>query len=87
MGTDTGPDALINFAGGLVRLTASLIRRMGISPEVGAEISICLAISAEVADMTGRLYIKKQTVPCGPESCHAAPGERLRGFSTQMISI
>jgi NAD(P)-dependent dehydrogenase (short-subunit alcohol dehydrogenase family) len=58
-------------------LLARLFRFALISPEEGAQTSIYLATSPEVAGITGKYFVKCKAVPSSPDSYDTATADRL----------
>ncbi len=74
-------------SGGIVRLVAPIIQWMAIGPEAGAETSIYLATSHEVAGITGKYFVKKQPARSAPASYDAAAAQHLLKISDEMVGL
>jgi len=72
-------------SGGVVRLVGPLIRLMAVSPEAGAETSVYLASSPDVAGVSGKYFVKKHPVPSSPASYDPAATARLMALTAAMI--
>jgi NAD(P)-dependent dehydrogenase (short-subunit alcohol dehydrogenase family) len=72
-------------SGGVVKLLGPVIRLMAISPEAGAETSIHVATSPEVAGVTGKYFVKKQPVSSAPASYDVAATARLMALTAAMV--
>ena len=73
--------------GWLVRLFAPLMKLMALSPEEGAQTSIYLASSPEVAGVTGNYFDKKEPVRSAPASYDEAAAQRLWEISVEMTGL
>ena len=62
-----------------------MIKLLAVSPEAGAETSIYVATSPEVAGMTGKYFVKKQAVASADASYDMAATARLMAFSATMV--
>jgi len=77
--------SMYDSSGGLIKLLAPVIKRMAVSPEAGAETSIYVATSPEVAGVTGKYFVKKQAVPSADASHDPAITARLMALSAAMV--
>jgi NAD(P)-dependent dehydrogenase (short-subunit alcohol dehydrogenase family) len=66
------------------RFMYRLVKPFFLSPGKGAETSIYLASSPEVAGVTGKYFIKKRAVDSSPESYDEARARRLWEISAQL---
>lgn len=73
--------------GPLWQLAMSLARPFAISPERGAQTSIYLASSPDVADLSGRYFVNSQPAKSSKASYDVAAQERLWSLSEQMAGI
>jgi NAD(P)-dependent dehydrogenase (short-subunit alcohol dehydrogenase family) len=73
--------------GRLARLGMSAVQRFAISPEKGAQTSIYLASSPEVAGVTGKYFVKMQPIPSSQASYDAALARRLWEISEEMTGL
>ncbi len=64
-----------------------LFKRFTVSPEKGAETSIYLASSDEVAGVTGKYFDKKKSKPSNPISYDQAECERLWNVSLKLCGL
>jgi retinol dehydrogenase 14 len=64
-----------------------LVRVFFQPPEKGAETSIYLASSPEVAGVTGKYFIKKRPVNSSPESYDVASAQRLWDVSAHLTGL
>lgn len=80
-----------NFGAGQAGLLAPIIRffitRFGITPEQGAQTSVYLASSPDVAGVTGKYWDKSKPVRSSPASYDNAAAERLWQVSEQMTGL
>lgn len=74
-------------SGGFIKLLGPVIRLMAISSEAGAETSIHVAASPEVAGMTGKYFVKKRPVPSAPASHDTAATARLMVLTAAMVGL
>jgi NAD(P)-dependent dehydrogenase (short-subunit alcohol dehydrogenase family) len=72
-------------SGGFIKLLGPVINLMAVSPEAGAETSVYVATSPEVAGMTGKYFVKKQAVASSDASCDAAATARLMALTAPMV--
>jgi NAD(P)-dependent dehydrogenase (short-subunit alcohol dehydrogenase family) len=77
--------SMYDNSGGLIKLLAPVIKLMAVSPETGAESSIYVATSGEVAGMTGKYFVKKQAVASADASYDTAATARLMALSAAMV--
>ena len=75
---------IFRAAPGILSVAAKLIFK---SPKKGAETSIYLATSPEVAQVTGKYFDDKRVVSSSPESYDTAVAERLWQVSEQMTKL
>ena len=68
------------------RLMFPLISPFLLTPEQGAETSIYLSTSVEVAGATGKYYVKKKAVRSNPVSYDQGVQDRLWDLSAQMTN-
>lgn len=73
--------------GRLVKLFAPLIRLMALSPKEGAETSIYLASSPDVAGVTGKYFGKKKAARSSPASYDETAAQRLWEISAEMTGL
>ena len=80
-----------NFAtnnGWLARLLMKgVLHRFAISPDEGAQTTIYLATSPEVAGVTGKYFVQKKAIASSPASYDQAAGQRLWTISAQMTGL
>lgn len=57
------------------------------SPEKGAETSVYLATSDEVANISGKYFSDKKVISSSPESCNMEVAEKLWGISEQLAGL
>lgn len=79
-----------NFAknnGGFMKLAMGMFSAFEITPEKGAQTSIYLASSPEVANVSGRYFIKSKPVKSSAASYDEAAQERLWELSEQMTAV
>ncbi len=69
------------------RLMYRLVRTFFQSPEKGAETSVYLATSPEVAGLTGKYFIKKRAVASSPASYDEDSARRLWATSAQLTGL
>ena len=74
-------------SGGLVKLFAPLYTRRALSPEEGAQTSIYLASSPEVAGVSGAYFAGKQAVRSSPASYDQAAAEQLWTISMGLAGL
>jgi len=77
--------SMYQSSGGAIKLLAPVIKLMAVSPETGAETSIYVATSPEVAGMTGKYFVKKQAVASADASYDTAATARLMALSAAMV--
>jgi NAD(P)-dependent dehydrogenase (short-subunit alcohol dehydrogenase family) len=73
--------------GGIVKLFAPLIKLIANSPEEGAQTSVFLASSPEVAGVTGQYFKKAQAVPSGRASYQEDTARRLWEIAARMTGV
>ena len=73
--------------GWLAALGMRLIHRFSLSPEEGAETSIYLATSPEVAGVTGKYFVKKSPVPSSKATYDVDVARRLWELSEQLTGL
>ena len=73
--------------GWLVRLFMPLIRLWAISPQEGAETSVYLASSSEVAGVSGKYFYQKHPVPSSAFSRNEDAARRLWDASVELTGI
>jgi NAD(P)-dependent dehydrogenase (short-subunit alcohol dehydrogenase family) len=71
----------------MIKLVAPLIRLVALSPEEGAQTSIYLASSPEVAGVTGKYFAKKEAIYSSPTSYDEAAAKRLWEISVEMTGL
>jgi NAD(P)-dependent dehydrogenase (short-subunit alcohol dehydrogenase family) len=71
----------------IVRLINPLIRLVMLSPEAGAQTSLYLATSPEVAGVTGKYFDKQRTVRSSLASYDEAAAQRLWQISAEMTGL
>ena len=72
----------------LMRLAMSVVKRFGaISPERGAETSIYLASSPDIAQVSGNYFDKKKSVAPNPIALDTTAQERLWEVSSKLVGI
>ena len=72
----------------LMRLAMSVVKRFGaISPERGAETSIYLASSPDIAQVSGNYFDKKKSVAPNPIALDSTAQERLWEVSSKLVGI
>lgn len=73
---------------GVLRFGLKLVHRLfAISEEAGAETSLYLATSAEVAGITGKYFVKKKVVPLTGQAQDMAAAKRLWQVSEQLTDL
>jgi NAD(P)-dependent dehydrogenase (short-subunit alcohol dehydrogenase family) len=73
---------------GLSPLMKRLVDRLiGISPEEGAQTGVYLATSPQVAGVTGKYFVKQETVPSSPETYDEAVAARLWEASAELTGL
>lgn len=73
---------------GLLGLGFGLLKRFGaLSPEQGADTTVSLATSAEVAGVSGRYFEERQNLPSGRESHDEAVARRLWEVSETLTGV
>lgn len=73
---------------GVLRFGLKLVHRLfAISEEAGAETSLYLATSAEVAGITGKYFVKKKVVPLTGQAQDMAAAKRLWQVSEQLTGL
>jgi NAD(P)-dependent dehydrogenase (short-subunit alcohol dehydrogenase family) len=77
--------SMYDSSGGLIRLLAPVIKLMAISPEAGAETSVYVATSPEMAGITGKYFVKKRAVASADASYDTAATARLMMLSATMV--
>jgi NAD(P)-dependent dehydrogenase (short-subunit alcohol dehydrogenase family) len=70
-----------------IKLFAPLVKLMALSPEEGAETSIYLASSSEVAGITGKYFDKKKAVRSSLASYDETAARRLWEISAEMTGL
>ncbi|NIS82543.1 MAG: SDR family NAD(P)-dependent oxidoreductase [Anaerolineales bacterium] len=73
--------------GWFVRLVKPLINLRAGSPEEGADTLVYLAISPEVAGVTGKYFYKRKAVPSSPNSYDETLADRLWRVSAELTGI
>lgn len=73
--------------GGIFRPLFGLIQVAAITPEEGAQTSIYLASSPQVEGVTGKYFIKNQTVPSSPTSYDMSAARKLWDYSLEMVNL
>ncbi len=73
--------------GGVGRIVTGLLRPFMLSPAAGAETSILLATSPEVADLSGRYFARKREASCSRAARDAAAARRLWDVSLALASL
>lgn len=73
--------------GGIFRSLFGLIQVAAITPEEGAQTSIYLASSPQVEGVTGKYFIKNQTVPSSPTSYDMSAARKLWDYSLEMVNL
>jgi NAD(P)-dependent dehydrogenase (short-subunit alcohol dehydrogenase family) len=73
--------------GGIVKLFAPLMKLIASSPKEGAQTSVYLASSPEVAGVTGQYFKKEQAVPSGPPSYQEDTARRLWEIASRMTGV
>ncbi|HEX8731090.1 MAG TPA: SDR family oxidoreductase [Ktedonobacterales bacterium] len=73
--------------GASMRWMMALYALIAISPEQGARTSVYLASSPDVADVTGKYFIKEKPVRSSPASYDEQAQERLWAISERMTGI
>jgi NAD(P)-dependent dehydrogenase (short-subunit alcohol dehydrogenase family) len=79
-----------NFArqgSSLVRFLMPVLHLFALSPEKGAETSIYLASSPEVAGVSGKYFTKKEPVSSSPASYDQEAAKRLWDISAEMTGL
>jgi hypothetical protein len=71
----------------LLHLLKPVMGLLAVGPEEGAETSIYLASSPEVAGVTGKYFIKGEPSPSGPASYDEETAGRLWDISAQMTGL
>jgi NAD(P)-dependent dehydrogenase (short-subunit alcohol dehydrogenase family) len=79
--------SMYDNSGGLVRLAAPLIKRMGKSTEEGADSVVYLAASPEVEGVTGKYFTDRKAVPSSPASYDEDAARRLWEMSARMVGV
>jgi NAD(P)-dependent dehydrogenase (short-subunit alcohol dehydrogenase family) len=69
------------------RIFMSLLHRFAINEEQGAQTTLYLATSPEVAGVTGKYFVKQQAVSSSPASYDAKVAQQLWRVSEQMTGI
>jgi NAD(P)-dependent dehydrogenase (short-subunit alcohol dehydrogenase family) len=72
-------------SGGFIKLLGPVIKLMAVSPEAGAETSVFVAASPEVAGMTGKYFVKKRAVASADASYDTAATARLMALTAAMV--
>jgi retinol dehydrogenase 12 len=67
-------------------LLKGFMRRIALTPEQGADNSIYLATSPEVAKMTGKYFVKRQAAVSSPASYDTEIARRLWEISEQIVT-
>jgi NAD(P)-dependent dehydrogenase (short-subunit alcohol dehydrogenase family) len=73
--------------GALARLFLWFVHRTALSPEEGARTSIYLATSPEVAQVTGKYFVKERPVESDPASNDLNTARRLWEISAEMTGL
>ncbi len=73
--------------GGIFNPLFRLVQLGAISPEKGAETSIYLATSPEVAGVTGKYFVKCKEAPSSPVSYDAEKARRLWDLSVELTGL
>lgn len=79
-----------NIAAGSSRLAKFFMplgRLVALSPEAGADTSVFLASSPEVAGVTGKYFVKQRAVRSSPTSYDEARAQRLWRISAEMTGL
>jgi hypothetical protein len=79
-----------NFArqgSSLVRFLMPVLHLFALSPEKGAETSIYLASSPEVAGVSGKYFTKKESGSSSPASYDQEAAKRLWDISAEMTGL
>lgn len=79
--------SMYDNSGGLVRLAAPLIRRMGKPVEQGADSVVYLAASPDVEGVTGKYFIDRKAVPSSAASYDQAAARQLWEMSARMAGV
>jgi NAD(P)-dependent dehydrogenase (short-subunit alcohol dehydrogenase family) len=74
-------------SGGFAKLLAPLFARMALSPEEGAQTSIYLASSPEVAGVSGAYFVRKQAVRSSPASYDQAVAGHLWTITQRLTGL
>jgi NAD(P)-dependent dehydrogenase (short-subunit alcohol dehydrogenase family) len=77
----------IGLTNAFLRLLQPVMRLFAKSPEEGAETSIYLAASPDVASTTGAYFADKQAVPSSPASYDESAAERLWEISAELTGL
>ena len=72
---------------GIIRLILRFLHLFALSPEKGAETSIYLATSPDVANTTGKFFVKKKEVRTSAESYDNKVAEKLWKVSEELTKI
>lgn len=79
-----------NFAknnGGLMKLAMTIFSPFEITPAKGAETSVYLASAPEVADVSGKYFVKGKPAKSSPASYDESAQERLWQLSEEMAAL
>ena len=72
-------------SGGFIKLLGPVIKLMAVNPEAGAETSVYVAASPEVAGITGKYFVKKQAVASADASYDTTATARLMALTAAMV--
>jgi NAD(P)-dependent dehydrogenase (short-subunit alcohol dehydrogenase family) len=73
--------------GGVGQIVTGLLRPFMLSPAAGAETSIFLATSPEIADLSGRYFTRKREASCSRAAQDAAAARRLWDVSLELAGL
>jgi len=73
--------------GWLFKLISPLMKLIARRPEEGAQTSIYLATSPDVAGVTGKYFVDKKAVPSDPASYDEVPAQKLWEISAAMTGL
>ena len=79
--------SMYDNSGGLVRLAAPFIKRLGKSLEEGADSVVYLAASPEVEGVTGKYFVDRKPMPSSPATYDPAEAKRLWEISEKMVGL
>lgn len=79
--------SMYDNSGGLVRLAAPFIKRLGKSLEEGADSVVYLAASPEVESVTGKYFVDRKPMPSSPATYDPAEAKRLWEISERMVGL